>query len=205
MELTTSILLGIGLSAACGFRIFVPLLALSIASRLGYVGELSEGFAWVASYPAMITFAVATVVEIAGYYVPWIDNALDTIAAPAAVVAGILVTATVMGDADPYFKWTVAVIAGGGVAGTVQVATTAVRFASSTLTGGLGNSGVSSVEAGSSVTMSIISITLPLVAVILVVLLFIFMFSMLKKWRKKKAAAKEPENPIGEMLGDMDG
>src|SRR5215813_12345897 len=113
METLLSICLGIGLSAACGFRVFVPLLALSIAGLAGHV-SLSPGFQWIASYPALITFSVVTVLEICGYYIPWVDHLLDTIATPAAIIAGILVTASLVTNMSPLMKWTLAVIAGGG-------------------------------------------------------------------------------------------
>ena len=115
METLLSICVGIGLSAACGFRIFVPLLVMSVASLTGHL-TLAQGFEWVGSYPALVAFAVATCVEIAGYYVPWVDNLLDTIATPAAIIAGTLMTASLVTDLSPFLKWTLAIIAGGGVA-----------------------------------------------------------------------------------------
>src|SRR5207247_11030604 len=114
-----SFLVGIGLSAACGFRVFVPLLVVSIASYTGHL-HLSSGFEWMGSTAALIAFAPATALEIAGYYVPWVDNLLDTIASPAAVIAGTLITASLVAGMRPLLKWALAVIAGGGVAGLVR-------------------------------------------------------------------------------------
>src|SRR5216683_7976823 len=111
MATLLSICVGIGLSAACGFRLFVPLLVMSIASLSGHL-TLSHGFEWIGSYPALMAFAVATFVEVAGYYVPWVDNLLDTIATPAAIVAGTLMTASLVTDLSPFLKWTLAIIAG---------------------------------------------------------------------------------------------
>ncbi|MFQ5931753.1 MAG: DUF4126 domain-containing protein, partial [Nitrospiraceae bacterium] len=90
METLLSICVGIGLSAACGFRVFVPLLVMSIASRGAHL-TLAPGFEWIGTYPALLAFAIASCIEIAGYYVPWVDNLLDTIATPTAIVAGIVV------------------------------------------------------------------------------------------------------------------
>src|SRR5205823_8425971 len=138
METLLSICLGIGLSAACGFRVFVPLLVMSIASLSGHLA-LAHGFEWIGSYPALVTFSVATCLEIAGYYVPWVDNLLDTIATPAAILAGTLVTASVVSDVGPLLKWTLAIIAGGGAAGLAQGTTVVARGASSAGPGGLAN------------------------------------------------------------------
>src|SRR6516225_5140167 len=137
-ETLLGIALGIGLSAACGFRVFVPLLALSLASISGHL-TLAPGFAWIGSYPALVAFSVATCLEIAGYYIPWVDHLLDTIATPAAVVAGIIVTASMVTGMSPFLKWSLAIIAGGGAAGLVQGTTVLTRGASTATTGGLAN------------------------------------------------------------------
>ena len=166
-ESLLSVCLGLGLSAACGFRIFVPFLVMNVAYRAGYLA-LSDSFEWIGSTPALIAFAVATGLEIAAYYVPWVDNLLDTIASPTAVVAGVIVTASVVTGMDPFLRWTLAVIAGGGVAGTVQAITSTTRHASAITTAGFGNPVVSTVEAGGSLVLSFLSLIWPLIAVILV-------------------------------------
>src|SRR3979409_2491408 len=119
METIFSACLGIVLSAACGFRVFVPLLIMSIAALSGHL-HLAHGFEWIGSYPALVAFSVATCLEVAGYYFPWVDHLLDTIATPAAIVAGTIVTASMVADVSPFLKWTLAIIAGGGAAGMVQ-------------------------------------------------------------------------------------
>src|ERR1043166_10324473 len=111
MEPLLAICLGVGLSGACGFRVFVPLLVMSIASLSGHL-TLAPGFQWIGTYPALVTFSAATIAEIAGYYIPWVDHLLDTIATPAAIVAGIVVTASCVTDVSPFLRWTLAAIAG---------------------------------------------------------------------------------------------
>jgi hypothetical protein len=165
-----SICVGVGLSAACGFRVFVPLLITSIAARTGHVALASQ-FAWVGSDPALIAFGVATAVEIAGYYIPWVDHLLDTIATPAAVVAGVIVTGSMLTHVDPFMRWTLAVIAGGGVAGAVQAGTVLMRAASTATTGGLGNPLVATAELGLSAFTSVLAIIFPIVAAFLVLVI----------------------------------
>lgn len=166
METFLSVCVGIGLSAACGFRVFVPLLVMSIASVSGHL-TLAHGFEWIGTYAAMLAFSVATVLEIAGYYVPWLDHLLDTIATPAAIVAGTIVTASAVTDMSPFLKWTLAVIAGGGAAGLVQSATVITRGASAVTTGGLANPVVSTLELVGAVVTSVLAIVVPVVAVAL--------------------------------------
>ena len=181
METLLSVCVGIGLSAACGFRVFVPLLAVNIAALSGHL-TLAHGFEWIGSYPALVAFSVATCLEIAGYYIPWVDNLLDTIASPAAVIAGTLVTASLATDMTPFLRWTLAAIAGGGIAGLVQGATVVTRGASSAGTGGLANPILATAELGGSVFTSVLSLIAPvLVAVMIAALLF---FAGWKVFRK---------------------
>lgn len=169
MEIFLSICLGIGLSAACGFRIFVPLLCLSIAAKAGYV-SLTPAFAWIGTTPAIIALGVATVAEIAAYYVPWVDNALDSAAVPLATIAGIMATASVVTNIDPFWRWTLAVIAGGGIAGSTQIATTKTRLTSSLTTAGFANPILATVESVASVVLSLLSMVWPIVAFVLAVI-----------------------------------
>jgi hypothetical protein len=174
MEELLGLFIGIGLSATCGFRIFVPLLGMSIAHHAGAL-SFSSGFDWIGSWPATITFGVAMVIEIAGYYIPWVDNLLDTIATPAAIVAGTIATASMVGDVSPFLRWSLAIIAGGGIAGIIQGSSVLVRGASTASTAGLANPLVSTGELAASILGTLISIILPTVAVILVVLLLTYL------------------------------
>jgi hypothetical protein len=167
METLLSVCLGLGLAAACGFRIFVPFLLVNLAARVGYL-QPGADFEWIAGTPALITFAVATALEIGAYYIPGIDNLLDIVATPAAVIAGTVVTASVVVGMDPYLRWTLAAIAGGSLAGTVQVATVGIRQASLLSTGGAGNPIVSSFEAAGAIVVGIISLVLPVVSLLLI-------------------------------------
>jgi hypothetical protein len=166
MEALLSIMVGVGLSAACGFRVFVPLLVVSVAQASGHL-HLSEGFAWMGSPVAVTAFGVATVLEVAAYYIPGLDHFLDTVTTPAAVVAGTVITASFVHDVSPFMKWSMAAIAGGGAAGTVQVATVLTRGLSLATSGGLANPLVSTAELGGSLATSLMALFLPLVAVLL--------------------------------------
>src|SRR5262245_14433394 len=113
-DVALSIALGIGLAAATGLRVFLPML---IVRAGGYAGDLPVGdrFAWVATPSALTMLSVAAIVEILAYCIPGLDNLLDTLATPAAFIAGTVVSAAVMPDVPPMAKWTAAVIAGGGI------------------------------------------------------------------------------------------
>jgi len=180
IEIAVAILTGIGLSAACGFRIFLPLLALNLASTFGYIG-LAPGFEWIAGFPVTIAFGLATILEIVAYYVPWLDNIMDAIASPVSVIAGTIAAASLITDIPPALKWTISIIAGGGIAGLFQGATVALRAKSSLFTGGFGNFVVASLELVASAIVSILSILVPIAAFILTLLLITYGIILARK------------------------
>ena len=171
-----SIMIGVALSATCGFRVFVPLLAVNIGTRALHAAgqpliELAGGFDWLSSDIALMVFLVATLFEIGGYYIPWIDNLLDTIASPASIVAGTVITASFVTGMDPWLQWLLGVIAGGGAAGAVQATTVVARAGSTVTTGGLGNPIVASVETSGAFLGSALSIVAVEFAIVVFVLL----------------------------------
>lgn len=191
-ETIVLVCIGVGLAAACGFRVFVPMLILSITANADYV-TLSEGFQWIGEWPAIAVFAVATVLEIGAYYLPWLDNLLDTISTPAAVIAGVVVAAACVYDMNPLLKWSLAVIAGGGAAGTIKVGLAGLRLGSTTTTAGTGNFLVSTFEWLASIVMSILAVFLPILAAIIAVVLTVFLVRfaarIVNRFRKKTSPA----------------
>ena len=166
--------MGLGLAAASGFRVFLPPFLLSIAVRADAVDVnlMDTPFEYFDSNVAVILLGVATVAEFAAYYVPWVDNLLDSIASPAAVVAGTGMTALVLeGNTDPVIQWSLAIIAGGGVTAVVQGATVVTRGISTTLTAGFANPIVSTGENLASVILAFIAMVLPILAAVIVAVL----------------------------------
>jgi hypothetical protein len=197
-ETILSIITGIALSAACGFRVFVPMLILSIASYNGppvslpsglewirsLVGQspLAPGFEWIGTPIALKAFGIATICEIAAYYIPWLDHLLDTVASPAAVIAGVFVMASSVTGLSPFLHWVLAIIAGGATAGVIQGITLGTRAGSTAASLGTTNWIVSTVEWIGSLLTSLLALVLP--AIILIAVGAILVFSS----RRKKAA-----------------
>ena len=162
-----SVAVGIGLAAACGFRVFVPLLVVSAAALSGHL-TLVSGFEWIGSVPALVAFATATLLEVLAYKVPWLDHALDMLATPAAAVAGVVAAASVVTDLPPVVRWGIVLIGGGLAAGTVQGMTVLVRMKSGLTTGGIANPLVAAGELAGAVVTSVLALTIPLVALAIV-------------------------------------
>ncbi len=184
VETIISICLGIGLSTSVGFRVFLPLFALSLASYFN-VWELNESWQWIGSTTALITLGAATIVEIFAYFIPYIDNLLDTIAVPLAALAGTAVMMSTVADLSPVITWSLAIIAGGGTAAAIAGSSSTTRLVSTATTGGLGNPIVATFETGTAAVLSIISIFLPVLAIVLVLIIIFIIFKLYKKFKSR--------------------
>jgi hypothetical protein len=163
LHLPLSIVLGVGLAAATGFRVFLPMLIVSVVAYSGHL-PLDPNFAWLATPSALTMLSVAALAEVLAYYVPAVDNLLDTLATPAALVAGTIISAAVTTDVPPMVKWTAAIVAGGGVAGLTQGVTALLRVKSTVFTGGLGNAVLSTAELVGAILVSVLALVAPLAA-----------------------------------------
>lgn len=183
-EIVVGLLLGIGLSASCGFRVFIPLLIASLAGKMHWI-PMADSFAWLTSWTAIVCFGVAAVVEALAYYIPVVDNLLDTIATPVAVLAGTLVSASTMVHLDPTWQWILGLMIGGGTAGMMQAGTSLLRLGSTKFTAGTGNAVVNTGEIGVSLVGSIMAILMPVIVgigvIITVILILYFLTHKLSK------------------------
>lgn len=195
LDTVLAVFVGVGLAAACGLRVFVPLLALSVASKAGAV-SLSDSMHWLGSTPALLALSCATALEIAAYKVPWLDHALDTVASPAAVVAGALVAASQLGqvqglgDWGPMLTWGGAAIAGGGTAAAVQTATVSTRAASTATTAGLLNPVIGAAQSVGSVVLSAVMILAPVLGAVLLAVLAWVVWRVLRRVFVRRSPAQ---------------
>ena len=188
MDALIGVFVGLALSAAVGFRVFVPLLLIGLAARLGYL-ELTADMTWLGSDAALVALATATVLEVFAYYVPWLDNLLDTIATPTAVATGAVAWAAVTPELSPLLRWTLAVVAGGGAAGLVQSSTALLRLKSSSFTAGLANPVLATAELAGSLTLCVVAVLVPVVAAVLVVLLLVGLGCLYRRATSRRNAA----------------
>ncbi len=173
METILGLCIGVGLSAACGFRVFVPLLVMSVASLMGWF-EPMKGFEWLAMPSVCMALGFAPLCEIGAYYVPWVDTLLDTIATPAAMLAGTLTTMAVSsGEMSQFATWAAAIIVGGGTAGVVQMSTVAARGVSTATTGGLGNYVIATGEWIGAIVLSVLAMIMPVFIAVAVLILIV--------------------------------
>jgi len=183
-ELITAVAIGIGLAASTGFRVFVPMLVAAIAAKTGLL-PLNESFQWLASWTSIAILATATVVEILAYYIPLVDNLLDTVATPLAVVAGTLLLTSVLPIDSELMRWITGAAIGGGSAAVVQSGSALTRLTSTKLTAGVGNPVVATVENVAATGTSILSLIIPFFIVAIFLLLIIFIFTRVRRKLRK--------------------
>lgn len=187
MELALAICAGIALAAATGFRLFLPMLALSIAAHAGILTP-TPAFSWLATNGALTLLLTAAVVEVAAYYVPWLDHALDSVTTPLSLVAGsCMVLATFPQGTPEWAKWSTALIAGSSSAGLIQVGTVAARSLTTYTTAGTANPIISTLELLGSLLLTILAILVPLLAIALMLAFLIWATRKLLAWRSRRA------------------
>jgi hypothetical protein len=184
-EIITALALGVGLAAATGFRVFVPLLIAGIAARMGFL-PLNDSFHWISTNAAIGSFGVATLVEVGAYYIPFVDNLLDHISTPLAIGAGTIISASVLPADSELVKWISGFIIGGGTAAVVQGATAALRLGSTGTTGGTANFLVATGENVAAVVTPVVTIIIPIVIALAILGTFFLIFKLLIRRRKKK-------------------
>ena len=184
-SLISSILLAFGLSAACGFRIFIPPLTYGLLYKADLV-QLGEGWNWIGNDWVIAVLALAALFEILGNLVPWFDNLLDLVATPTAIIAGTLLSAVSLGEIDPGLRWILSVISGVLITGGFQLSTVSLRGFSSIFTGGLVNPIISFIEDFISFVISISIILAPLFGIVLVVLIALFLRSIYIRLKQRK-------------------
>ena len=188
MEFVLSLLIGISLSATSGFRVFVPLLILSLASLAGWV-ELAPAFDWIGTYPALAALLIATLLELAAYFFPFVDNLLGAAAVPVSVMAGTLITASLIVDLHPMLTWALAFLAGGGAALGGSVLSNFVHAGSTAATGGAANPVLSLVESIFTLIISILAVLVPVLALLLLGLIVFLAVKIFRRIRNSRAHA----------------
>lgn len=179
-----AVVVGVCLSATCGFRVFTPMLMTSVFHHMDWL-ILSGGFEWIGSTPALIAFAVAAMFEVSSNYLPFIASILKAIAIPAAIIAGTLLMAAYIGEMNEFLTWSIALIAGGGTAGTISTTMVPIK-ASSELIPIVGPVAVSFGEDLIAFFTPILVFVIPIAAVVFVTILIIILIVLIRKFRFRR-------------------
>ncbi|CEG22133.1 hypothetical protein BN1080_01054 [Planococcus massiliensis] len=184
MEMILAICIGLALSATTGFRVFTPLLITGLFVRADWL-SLAEGFSWIGSTPALIAFGVATVLEITVNYIPAVGSFMKVLETPLAALAGILLTASFIGDMSPFLEWSIAIIGGGGIATTSHAAVASVKGASETV---LMSPAVAGIEDATATAVPILIFIIPILAIVFLIVLAIIFLKIYRRFFSKPKA-----------------
>lgn len=171
MEVLWQLTTGIGLCAACGCRLFVTLLVLGLGSALGLI---SVGQNWFTTTPALIIITLGAVLEVMLFYRPRLDNLMDAIALPTAVLTGIMVMGAVVYKLPQLVRWGLAIFLGGGITLVFQATTTLIRADLTSHTGGINNGVFATIELGTALGITFMVLLEPRLTAIGVLILLGF-------------------------------
>lgn len=184
VEWVIAIAIGIGLAAATGFRVFLPLFVAGAAAHWGAL-PLADGFRWLATPEALIALATASVAEATAYFIPGVDHVLDVLAGPAALAAGVIASASVMVDMPPGLVWPVAIVGGGGIAAVTKMTSAVLRAKTGIATLGVANPIVSTGETAGAITLALAAILVPVVCLVVLVVMLVW----LRRRRRRRVMA----------------
>ena len=187
-ETFLAILTGLGLSVACGFRVFIPPLVVSIAAQTGNL-ELTESFQWLGEWPTLIALSIATVGDVIAHEFPVVDDVLNVVEAPLVPIAATILSVSLLTDMDPLLKWGLAAIAGGGSAGALHVARSFLKSLLNASTAGVSTPVVSLVEDAAALVTPILVILAPIFVLFLFLVVVGVTALALKKWMGKRRQA----------------
>ena len=182
---------GIGLAACAGLRAFLPLLVVGACGRAGWLG-LSGPFEWLATWPALIVFGVAVVVEILADKIPVVDHLLDVVQGVVKPAAGAALVVAVVTDLTPLQATVLGILGGGGTAAVVHDAKAKVLLLSSALTSGLGNPILSLMEDVVTGLGSVVAILAPLLVILFFLSALFVLFLLLRRFHLRSARFENP-------------
>lgn len=182
-QILISILAGVALAAAAGFRAFIPLVLVSLSARMGWM-NLNEEFAWVSSDLALVALLSAMVLEMAADKIPLVDHLLDVAGTFLRPAAGIVAGLAIFGDLPEPLTLAMGVVFGTVSLGT-QLGRAHARVGSTVTTGGLANPFLSAFEDLVAGILSLLAIFLPLLAAAGVLFLAIFLWKRAARRRMR--------------------
>jgi hypothetical protein len=185
VESLVAVAIGIGLAAASGLRVFLPLLVAGLAARFGAL-PLSDGFQWLSTTGCLVALSTASVLEVFAYSSPGLDHVLDLLAGPAAFIAGVVGSAAVMIDMPPAVMWPVAIVGGGGVAALTKVTSAIVRAKTGLATAGLANPVVATSETAGAAGIAVMAVVIPLLALVAIIVLFVWGASRVRRMMRRR-------------------
>lgn len=195
MEITSAVsaVLGaFGLSGAAGLNAWLPLLAVGIADRFGWI-DLGSSYGWLSSTPALIAIGLVFLLDLVGDKIPALDSVLHGIGTLIAPASGAILF-TAESSISSHMPPAVAAVLGAITAGSVHVGRSMARPFITGTTAGVGNPVVSSAEDGTSLALTVLALAVPVVAFVVVLILLIvlgWIAFRAARWMRRRRERKD--------------
>jgi len=160
------LLAAFGLSVPAGLNAYIPLLAIAVSERAGWLA-LNKPYDVIGEWWAIALIAVLLAVELVADKVPAVDHVNDitqTVVRPAAGGIAFAAASGQVGQAHPVLMVVVGII----LAGTVHAVKATTRPVVQTVTAGMGGAVASVVEDVMAVISSVLAIVAPVFAAIFI-------------------------------------
>lgn len=181
MELLTAL----GLSIPAGLNAYIPLLAVALAERFGWL-QLEGPFAVMGEWWMIAVIAVLLLVEFVADKVPAVDSVNDVIQTLVRPAAGGIVAVAAAGNATDVSPWLL-VLAGVLLAGGVHAAKATARPPVNAATGGVGAPVMSVVEDVGALVMTVVAFVAPILVALVAVLLGYLFWRLWQRTRERQA------------------
>jgi hypothetical protein len=185
------ILTGITLAAPAGVNAYIPLLAVALAERFGWI-TLREPFDLLGSWWFIALVAVLLLVELVADKVPAVDHVNDVVQTFVRPAAGGLVAVASSGGGriEPWLL----LIAGVLIAGGVHAVKASARPVINAATGGVGAPVVSTAEDIGAAGVTVMAFVLPVLTFLVVVAMIGLAVWAIVRWRRNRANGRAADS-----------
>lgn len=171
-EATYAFLAGLLLAAATGFRVFLPLCALSWMIRFDVIA-VSDSFEWLANDAALIALSTAVVLEFIGDKFPAVDSALDSLGTILKPIAGAIVLTASLSEWNPVYATIIGIAAGGAAAEGIHLLKSSGRVVANMATLGIAAPVISLFEDVFTIFLIVAAVLFPLIALAILAVIIV--------------------------------
>jgi hypothetical protein len=181
------VLSGITLAAPAGVNAYIPLLAVAVAERLGWL-HLNAPYDVLGSWWVIAVIAVLLAVEVVADKIPAVDHVNDVIQTVVRPAAGglLAVSASGEGTVSPVLL----LVAGVLIAGGVHAVKASARPVVNVSTAGTGAPVVSTLEDIGAAIMTVLALLVPVLAAVLIIAIVVLAIVLIRRWKRRHPRAR---------------
>ncbi|HEU0014834.1 MAG TPA: DUF4126 domain-containing protein [Longimicrobium sp.] len=183
MDALSAVAFGVVLAACAGLRAFLPVFSASLAARVMEL-PLPDYLAWLDRADTLVLFGAATLLEVLGDKVPFVDHLLDSVQVAVKPVLGVVAAIPFLYQLSPEYAAALGIAMGAPLALGVHATKATVRVGSTATTGGLGNPVLSVLEDVAAAGAVVLAFIAPVLALVLTVVLLAWLVRLALRLRR---------------------